>query len=209
MLTDIYTQILEGRPEAAGAGIRAALEQGLAPETILQEGMVSAMTEVGRLYEAGEYFIPEMLVAALAMKAGLAVLKPHLLEADLQPLGKVVVGTVHGDMHDIGKHLVAMMLECAGFEVVDLGVDVSPDRFVAAVRQHLPDLVAVSALLTTTMPGMADVIQALQQAGLRAQVKIMVGGAPVTEEFAHSIGADGYAPDASRAVALAKRLLEV
>ncbi len=158
------------------------------------------------LFEEGEYFVPEMLIAARAMKAGLAILKPMLVDSGVEPVGKVAVGTVKGDLHDIGKNLVAMMLEGAGFEIVDLGTDVTPEQFVAAVKDGV-DLVGLSALLTTTMPSMEATIKAIEAAGLRDQVKVMIGGAPVTAEYARQIGADGFAPDASQAVTLAKSLI--
>jgi 5-methyltetrahydrofolate--homocysteine methyltransferase len=180
----------------------------LDPGRILSEEMIAAMAEVGRLFEEGEYYVPEMLIAARAMQAGLAVLKPHLVNANIQPVGKVVAGTVKGDLHDIGKNLVCMMLEGSGFEIVDLGTDVAAERFVEAARQPGVKVVALSALLTTTMTQMQTTIQALEQAGVRQQVKVIVGGAPVTEAFARQVGADGYAPDASRAVSLARTLIE-
>ncbi len=204
----VYTAVLEGDASAAKAGVRAALAEGAPAETILKEGLIAAMGEVGRLFEANEYFVPEMLVAARAMQAGLALLKPYLAEAGAAPAGRVVIGTVKGDLHDIGKNLVAMMLEGSGFEVVDLGTDVSPERFVRAVVDNRPHVVGMSALLTTTMPSMGTTIKALQEAGLRDQVKVMIGGAPVTDAFAQQIGADGYSPDASSAVRLAKALTQ-
>jgi 5-methyltetrahydrofolate--homocysteine methyltransferase len=164
------------------------------------------MGEVGKLFEVGEYYVPEMLVAARAMKSGLAVIQPLLLDSGVEPVGRVVIGSVEGDLHDIGKSLVAMMLEGAGFEVNDLGVDVSPQGFIAAMKDA-PDIVALSALLTTTMSSMEAAIKAIHEAGLRGQVKIIVGGAPVTAEFASHIGADGYAPDAGQAAALARTLV--
>jgi 5-methyltetrahydrofolate--homocysteine methyltransferase len=170
--------------------------------------MVAAMAEVGRRFEIGEYYLPEMLVAARAMQAGLTVLKPHLREAKVQFAGRVAIGTVKGDLHDIGKNLVMMMLEGAGFEVVDLGTDVPPEAFVKAVEAGGVDLLALSALLSTTLPTMRATIEALKQAGLRDKVKVMVGGAPVTEAFSAQIEADGSAPDASRAVVLARSLLQ-
>ena len=165
------------------------------------------MAEVGRLFEENEYFVPEMLVSARAMQAGLGLLKPHLVAAGAEPIGKVIVGTVKGDLHDIGKNLVAMMLEGAGFEVVDLGTDVAPDKFVRGVVEHRPQVLGLSALLTTTMPAMALTIQALQAAGVRDQVKVIIGGAPVTQSFAQQIGADGLSQDASSAVRLTQSLL--
>jgi 5-methyltetrahydrofolate--homocysteine methyltransferase len=165
------------------------------------------MAKVGQFFEEGEYFVPEMLISARAMQAGLTLLKPALKSEDVKSSGKVVIGTVKGDLHDIGKNLVAMMMEGAGFEIVDLGTDASPEKFISAVREHNPQIVAMSALLTTTMPSMVTTIQALQDAGVRSQVKVMVGGAPVTEQYAQQIGADGFAIDASRAVTVAKSLV--
>jgi 5-methyltetrahydrofolate--homocysteine methyltransferase len=167
------------------------------------------MDEVGELYECGEYFVPEMLISVRAMKEALSLLKPRLQAAEVKPAGRVVAGTVKGDLHDIGKNLVCMMLEGAGFEIRDLGVDVAPERFVAAVREGGADLVALSALLSTTMPSMKATIEALREAGLREKVKVMVGGAPVSDKVAREYGADGYAQDASAAVALARNLAGV
>ena len=208
IIQKIFNAVMEGDAQAATAGVRAALDDGLEAGTILNEGMIAAMEKVGQLFEDGEYFVPEMLVSARAMQAGLAVLKPRLVEANVQARGKVVAGTVKGDLHDIGKNLVCMMLEGAGFEVIDLGVDVAPEKFVAAAQQHGANLVGLSALLTTTMSNMTTTVEAFKAAGLRDSVKIMVGGAPVTDEFARAIGADGHAPDASRAVSLARSLAE-
>ena len=205
-LKPIFDGILEGQTSGVVSAVQAALQQGIDPAVILNDGMVTAMAEVGRLFEEGEYFVPEMLIAARAMQAGLSVLKPRLAQENVQAAGKVVAGTVKGDLHDIGKNLVCMMLEGAAFEIIDLGSDVPPEKFVEAVRQSGANLVALSALLTTTMPNMQTTIEALKAAGLRDQVKVMVGGAPITETFARQIGADGYSPDASRAVALAKSL---
>jgi 5-methyltetrahydrofolate--homocysteine methyltransferase len=187
------------------AKVQAALESGIPPKTILDEGMIAAMSEVGRLFEAGEFYVPEMLISARAMQTGLNVLKPHLKEANVQTAGKIAIGTVKGDLHDIGKNLVAMMLEGAGFEILDLGADVSSEKFVAAADSV--DVIALSALLTTTMPGMKTVITSLQAAGKRDKVKVIVGGAPVTQAYAELIQADGYASNASRAVTLTKALL--
>ena len=206
-LDDLYEGILDGDMGATPDNVQAALDADLAPDVILNEGMISAMSEVGQLFEEGEYFVPEMLISARAMQAGLGVLKPHLVASGVDPLGKVVVGTVQGDMHDIGKNLVTMMLEGAGFEVVDLGVDVKPERFIEAIRENKPQVVAMSALLTTTMPKMGVTIDAMREAGVLENVKVMVGGAPVTAEFAEKIGANGYAPDASQAATLAKSFL--
>ena len=206
-LQKIYDSVLNGEMDEVAAFVQAALDAPIDPGVILNEGMISAMQEVGRLFEEGEYFVPEMLIAARAMQDGLALLKPHLVQADVQSAGKVVLGTVKGDLHDIGKNLVAMMLEGAAFEIVDLGTDVSPDKFVEAVKAHQPAVVGLSALLTTTMPNMKTTIEALKAAGLRDRVKVIIGGAPVTEAYARDIGADGFAPDASRAVTLTKSLV--
>ncbi|MGQ9491059.1 MAG: corrinoid protein [Anaerolineae bacterium] len=206
-LEAIFNAVLDGNAPATQAGVKAALAAGMAPEAILKEGLIAAMAEVGRLFEENEYFVPEMLVSARAMQSGLNLLKPYLAEAGAAPAGKVIIGTVKGDLHDIGKNLVAMMLEGAGFEVIDLGTDVSPDKFVKAVMEHKPQIVGMSALLTTTMPAMGSTVKALQEAGLRDQVKVIIGGAPVTDGFARQIGADGYGADASAAVRLAKTLI--
>ncbi len=209
VLEVIHGAVMEGDMSLAQEKVQEALDAGVAPADILQEGLVTAMAAVGKLFEEGEYFVPEMLIAARAMKAGLTLLKPHLVKANVQPIGKIAAGTVKGDLHDIGKNLVCMMLEGAGFEIVDLGVDVPAERFIAAVAEQNVDILAMSALLTTTMPNMKTNIEAIQQAGLRGKVKIMIGGAPITDAYAAEIGADGYAVDASRAVAKAKELMGV
>jgi 5-methyltetrahydrofolate--homocysteine methyltransferase len=205
-LKALYDAVMDGQRDVAKESVEKALTDGTDPGEIL-DAMVNAMGEVGQLFEEGEYFVPEMLIAARAMKTGMDILKPELVDADIQPAGKIVAGTVKGDLHDIGKNLVCMMLEGAGFQVVDLGSDVSPDAFVAAVNEHHPDFIAMSALLTTTMPNMQTTIEALKTAGVRDQVKVLIGGAPITDAYAEKIGADGYAPDASRAVKLAKALV--
>jgi len=206
-LEAVYQAVLEGdAPEAAGQ-VKAALDAGIPAGDILHKGCIAAMGEVGRLFEEGEMFVPEMLIAARAMQAAMNVLKPHLAEGEITSAGKIVLGTVAGDLHDIGKNLVGMMMEGAGFEIVDLGTDVSPAAFVNAVREHRPALLGMSALLTTTMPAMSATIEALTEAGLRDRVRVLVGGAPVTQAFAEKIGADGFAPDASSAARRAKALL--
>ena len=205
----IYDGVMEGNIAAVQGGVTTALESGLNPEAILNQGMISAMTEVGRLFEEGEYFVPEMLIAARAMQSGLSILRPALIKADFQPKGRVAIGTVKGDLHDIGKNLVGMMLEGAGYEIVDLGVDVTPEQFLGAVQNDNVNVVALSALLTTTMSNMKATIDALDAAGMRNQVKVIIGGAPVTQEFANQIGADGFAPDASQAVRLTETLMAV
>jgi len=205
-LQNIKQGILDGELGKVKESVQAALAAGISATDILQKGLIPAMDEVGRLFEEGEYFVPEMLIAARAMKAGLEIIKPKLVESGNEPIGKVAIGTVKGDLHDIGKNLVAMMLEGAGFEIIDLGTDVAPEKFVEAARSGA-NIIGLSALLTTTMPSMIVTIQALADAGLRDQVKIIVGGAPVTADYAKSIGADGFAPDASQAATLAKSLV--
>ncbi len=205
VLDNLQQRVIEGKITEVETLVKQAMDEGISPGEILNQGLIAAMTEVGRLFEANEFYVPEMLVSARAMKAGLELLRPSLAEADVQAVGKVVIGTVQGDLHDIGKNLVGMMLEGAGFEVIDLGVDVSPQKFVDALKEHRPNLVGFSALLTTTMPKMRANIEALMEAGLRDSVKIMVGGAPITDEFAREIGADIYAPDASSAASRARQ----
>lgn len=202
-LNKLYESILEGQAAETVENVQAALDAGIAAPVILNEGMIGAMTEVGRLFEEGDYFVPEMLISARAMKAGLALLRPYLVAEDVKPIGVVAIGTVKGDLHDIGKNLVAMMVEGAGFEINDLGTDVDPEAFVDAIREGA-SVIGLSALLTTTMPMMEKTIKVIADAGLRENAKIMVGGAPVTEDYAQRIGADGYAPDASQAARLAK-----
>ncbi len=205
-LKPIYAAILEGDMGGAKTGVQAALDAGEAAGHVLHTALIPAMGEVGRLFEEGEYFVPEMLIAARAMKAGLELLKPLLVDSGIEPVGKVAIGTVKGDLHDIGKNLVAMMLEGAGFEIMDLGTDVPPEKFVEAAQAGA-NVIGLSALLTTTMPSMETTIKAIEAAGLRQGVKIIIGGAPVTAEYAKQIGADGYAPDASQAATLAKQFV--
>lgn len=206
-LDRVYDAVLAGNRDEAVAATRAALDGAVPAASILNDGLITAMDEVGRRFEEGEYFVPEMLISARAMQTALNVLRPHLVASDVQPIGKMVVGTVKGDLHDIGKNLVAMMVEGAGFEIIDLGADVAPETFVSAVRDSGAQLVGLSALLTTTMPMMQSTIATLAEAGLRDQVKVIVGGAPVTAGFAEQIGADGFAENASRAATLAKSLV--
>ncbi|NLC43749.1 MAG: cobalamin-binding protein [Clostridiales bacterium] len=187
--------------------VQAAVDEGVDPVAILNESLIVGMGEIGVLFKNNEVYVPEVLIAARAMKAGMAIVKPLLVEKDVKAVGKVVIGTVKGDLHDIGKNLVGMMLEGAGFEVIDLGIDVSPEKFIDAIKGTQAEGVAMSALLTTTMPGMKDTIEAFKTAGIRDQVKIMIGGAPVTENYSDEIGADGYAPDAASAAELAKDLI--
>jgi len=202
----IAESIYSGDVEAVGELVQDLLDAGMAPGEVLSDALLVGMDKVGRDFKAGNLFVPEVLFAARAMQAGMDVLRPLLADGEIASSGKYVVGTVQGDLHDIGKNLVRMMLEGGGFEAIDLGVDVSPSAFVDAVREHKPDLVGISALLTTTMAQMKVTIEALEEAGLRDSVKIMVGGAPVTAEFAEQIGADGYAPDAASAVDIAREL---
>ncbi len=205
-LQEIYQNVVEGQAAEVEAGVKAAVAAGVSAEEILNTALVKAMDEVGRLFEEGDLFVPEMLIAARAMQAGLNYLKPLLMKADVKSAGKVAIGTVKGDLHDIGKNLVAMMLEGAGFEVQDLGVDVSPQAFVQAA-QNGAQLLGFSALLTTTMSNMEVTIQALKAAGLRDKVKVFIGGAPVTQDYANKIGADGFAADASSATRVARLLV--
>jgi 5-methyltetrahydrofolate--homocysteine methyltransferase len=188
-------QIQTGNAQETASLVRKYLEEGRDPEAILKQGMIPAMDVVGERFQKGEFFLPEMLIAARAMKEGLKVLKPRLVQVGAEPAGRVVLGTVQGDLHDIGKNLVAMTLEGAGFEVIDLGIDVPSDRIVAAVREHRPLAVGLSALLTTTMLIMRETVEALERAGLREGTRILIGGAPVTGPFAEEIGADFYGPD--------------
>jgi 5-methyltetrahydrofolate--homocysteine methyltransferase len=197
--------VIKGDQATAVSVTKAALAEGTAPKTILDEGLIAGMDVVGDRFKKNEIYIPEVLIAARAMKMAMEVLEPELVKAGVEPIGKLVIGTVQGDLHDIGKNLVAMMLKGAGFEVIDLGVDVSPEKFVEEAQKRSVQLVGMSALLTTTMPGMEKTIKALQAAGVPA--KVMVGGAPVTENFAQKIGAQGYAPDAASAVDTAKSLV--
>lgn len=206
VLKKLFDAVLDGDFEGVKTYLHAAVDAKLDPKTILNEGMIAAMREVGCRFEAGEYYVPEMLISARAMQAGMAILKPHLQQTDNKSTGKVLIGTVKGDLHDIGKNLVALMLEGAGFEIKDLGVDVPVEEFIRMVQEEKPDIVAMSALLTTTMPMMKQTIDAFEAAGLRDKVKFIVGGAPVTDTYAKLIGADGFSPDASGAVNVAKTL---
>jgi corrinoid protein of di/trimethylamine methyltransferase len=206
-LKKLYDAILTGDQKTAVAITEQALAEQIDPQVLINEAMIPAMNEAGAKFECEEYFVPELLLAARAMKSSLALLRPLLAARGAEPVGRAVIGTVKGDLHDIGKNLVASMLEGAGFEVIDLGADVAPDKFVAAVREKNPHLVCMSALLTVTMPAMRTTIQALREAGVRDKVKVMVGGAPVTPEYASEIGADGYADNASAAVKKARQLL--
>jgi corrinoid protein of di/trimethylamine methyltransferase len=204
---DLYDAILNGNAKQARAATQAAIAAGAAPMELIQGSMVPAMDEVGRLFEAEEFFVPELLLAGRAMKAAMELLKPLLSASGQKMTVRVVIGTVKGDLHDIGKNIVASMLEGGGFEVIDLGADVSPEAFIAAIEQHKPQVVCLSALLTVTMPAMKLTLDALKTSGLRSQVKVLIGGAPVTMEYAKEIGADGYSENASGAVGIVKTLL--
>jgi len=207
ILDKIASHLYDGEDDQVAELVRAALDQGMKPGEILSSGLIAGMDEVGKDFKAGDLFVPEVLIAARAMHAGMNVLRPLLAEGDVPSAGKYVIGTVAGDLHDIGKNLVKMMIEGAGFETIDLGTDVKPSVFVDAVREHQPSIVGMSALLTTTMVNMKATIEALEEAGLRDAVKIMVGGAPVTAAFAEEIGADAYAPDAASAVDAARDMV--
>jgi 5-methyltetrahydrofolate--homocysteine methyltransferase len=207
VLERLAAVILEGDMDASPDLVRKAVEEGISPSDILNKGMVLGMNEVGVRFRAGDMFVPEVLMSAEAMQTGLEILRPLLVESGAEMLGTVVMATVEGDLHDIGKNLVGMLCEGAGFEVIDLGFDVSADKIVEAVKEHRPAVVGLSALLTTTMRVMSYTIKALEEAGLRTQVKVMVGGAPVDEEFAMKIGADGYGSNAPAGADLAKRLV--
>lgn len=206
-LERLRTAIINGDAKGAGAAANEAIAAGVEPLELINGYMVPAMDEVGHRYECEEFFVPELLLSARAMKAALEPLRPLLSAAGAKPAGKVVIGTVKGDLHDIGKNLVASLLEGGGFEVIDLGADVAPQKFIDTVQSTGADIVALSALLTVTMPSIKTTIEALKQAGIRDRVKVMVGGAPVTQQFADQIGADGYSENASLAVAMARRLM--
>ncbi len=202
-----YTLLSQGKMDDVKKLTQEALDGGESPEAILKQGLIQAMEQIGIRFKNGDIYIPEVLIAARAMHAGMDVLKPILSKSNSPMAGKIVIGTVKGDLHDIGKNLVIMLLEGGGFEVVDLGIDVSAQKFIEAIRDHRPHVVGMSALLTTTMTEMKNIIQAIEWAGLRNQVKTIVGGAPLTEKFAKEIGADGYAPDAASAVDVVKSLV--
>ena len=209
ILDALYDHTVNGEPKPVVELTHEALERGMSPLTVLFDALIPALEEVGRLFEQGEYFVPEMLMSARAMQGAMEILKPLIAETGVKPVGVFVMGTVKGDIHDIGKNLVNIMLEGAGFEVIDLGVNVPPEKFVDAIREHQPQAVGMSAFLTTTMPMFKKNIEAIREAGLRDQVKILVGGAPVNQAYADHSGADGYARDASSAVRLTKQLLNI
>jgi len=207
LLDEMNISVIEGNPDKVKELVRQALDQKVEVKTILNDGLIAAMDVVGRRFESRELFIPEMLMAGEAMTRGLEVLRPLFKESGVKPQGIVVIGTVQGDNHSIGKSLVSMMMEGAGFKMIDLGVDVSPEQFVKSVKEEDAQLVGMSALLTTTMPSMKATIETLKEAGLLDKVKTLIGGAPVTQEYADKIGADGYAPDAITAVNKAREFL--
>ncbi len=206
-LQPLRDAILTGDARTARTTTETALAAGVEPMKLVNEYMVPAMDEVGRRFECNEYFVPELLLSARAMKSALELIRPLLVQSGIEPVGRVAIGTVKGDLHDIGKNLVAAMFEGGGFEVIDLGVNVPPERFVATIKEKNANIVAMSALLTTTMPSMKTTIDALKAAGVRDQVKVYVGGAPITQKFADDIGADGYSDNAVGAVALAKKAI--
>lgn len=206
-LETIYKNVIAGQAQEVEQGVQGALDQGIEADVILTESLIPAMGEVGKRFEEGEFFVPEMLISARAMKAGLAILKPYLVDSGVESAGIVAIGTVQGDLHDIGKNLVAVMLEGAGFEVRDLGVDVPPETFVDAANNGA-QVIGLSALLTTTMPKMVQTIQALREANVLNKVSVIIGGAPVTESYAQQIGADAFAPDASSATRVVRQLIE-
>ena len=203
----IYEAVLAGDANATTAAVNEALAEGLTADAILNDACIPAMDEVGALFEEGEKFVPEMLISARAMGAAMTILRPLLIEAGVETVGTVVIGTVHGDLHDIGKNLVGMMLEGAGFEVIDLGTDVPAQKFVDAVQEYNPDILGMSALLTTTTKSMPATLNALTEAGVRDSVKVIIGGAPITDEYAAKIGADGFAADAGSAARVARALI--
>jgi 5-methyltetrahydrofolate--homocysteine methyltransferase len=208
-LKEIREAIITGRPDDAKDLAQKALQGGGEADKILNETLIPAINEVGEKFGRNEIFFPEMLVSAMAMKEALSVLRPVLVDKGIRAIGRVVLGTVQGDLHDIGKNLVGMLLEGAGFEVIDLGIDIPKELFIKATREKNPQLLALSALLTTTMPRMKEVIDILEREGLREQVKVIIGGAPVTQQYADEIGADGYAPDAASAASKARGILEI
>ncbi len=208
-LNALAEAIINGKRTDAVELTQKLLDAGVSPKRVLDDGLVAGMSVVGERFKNGEYFVPEVLVAARAMKASMELLRPLLTASDVQPTGTVVIGTVRGDLHDIGKNLVAMMLEGAGFRVIDLGVDTPAEKFLSAAKENNAQIIGMSALLTTTMTYMPEVIRALETENMRHQVKVLIGGAPVTQEWANQIGADGYAPDAASAVDKAKELLGI
>jgi 5-methyltetrahydrofolate--homocysteine methyltransferase len=207
-MNEIAEALMKGKANDVKAMVQKALEEGAAPAAILNQGMLAGMSVIGERFKKNEVYVPEVLIAARAMKAGMSVLQPKLVAAGVKPIGTAVIGTVKGDLHDIGKNLVGMMLEGAGFKVVDQGIDVPPQKFIEGARASGATVIGVSALLTTTMTNMKDVVEAVKASDLAGKVKVMIGGAPVTQAFCDEIGANGYAPDAASAADLAKKLLK-
>ena len=206
-LKEIAENLIQGKADKVKELTQRSVDEGQDVSKILNEGLLAGMSVVGDKFKKNEFYVPEVLIAARAMKAGMEIIRPLLTKKGVKGAGKIILGTVRGDLHDIGKNLVGMMLEGAGFEITDLGVDVSPEKFVEAAREKGADIIGLSALLTTTMPGMKDVIEAIKSSDLKGKVKVMIGGAPVTQDYADEIGADGYAPDAASAVDKAKQLI--
>jgi len=204
---DLAQNVIEGAESEVRKQVEALLAQGVDPKEIINLGLIAGMGVVGTRFKAGDMYVPEVLMSARAMSAGIEIVRPLIAETDMPSFGKVLLGTVKGDLHDIGKNLVGMLLESSGFTVINLGVDISPEQFVQAVKEHNPDIVALSALLTTTMTAMKETIEILEEEGLKDKLKIIVGGTPVSQEFANEIGADGYAPDAGSAADLCKKML--
>jgi 5-methyltetrahydrofolate--homocysteine methyltransferase len=207
-LQQLYDAVLTGQAPKAKSVTEEAIAEGIDPQELVNKFMIPAMDEVGRRFENNEYFVPELLIAARAMKEALKIIKPLLAQSGAEPVGTVAIGTVAGDLHDIGKNLVAALLEGGGFEVIDLGVDVAPEKFIAAVKEKKANIVALSALLTTTMPSMKTTIEKMKEAGIRDQAKVMIGGAPITQQYADEIGADGFSDNASAAVTKARELVK-
>lgn len=207
IVNEVYSAVIDGNASEVKVKVQTALDNGIKAETVLNSGLIAAMKEVGQLFEDGEYFVPEMLISARAMQSGMAILRPILVAQDIKPIGKVVIGTVKGDLHEIGKNLVSMMLEGSGFQIIDLGTDASPEKFLEAVNTHKPNIVGMSALLTTTMVNMEKTLQLLEANGFRKGLKVIIGGAPISQKYADEIGADGYAADASQAVVIARQLV--
>lgn len=209
LIQEIYSAVVNGNASIVKEKIQTALDNGAAVEDLLNNGLIAAMKEVGQLFEKGEYYVPEMLISARAMQSGMAILRPIMISHDIKPIGKAVIGTVKGDLHEIGKNLVGTMLEGAGFQIIDLGTDVDPEKFLKAINTHHPDIVGMSALLTTTMVNIEKVLRYFEENGVRNGIKVIIGGAPVTQDYADEIGADGFALDASQAADVAKQLLGI
>ncbi|CAA7600601.1 Methyltransferase cognate corrinoid protein [Acididesulfobacillus acetoxydans] len=206
-LEDLAQSVIVGQEDRVKQLTQQAIDSGADPVEIINQGLIPGMNVVGARFKVGQMFVPEVLMSARAMNGGMELVKPLLLDEELPTAGKVVLGTVKGDLHDIGKNLVGMMLESAGFTVVNLGVDAGPDKFLQAIKEHKPGIIGLSALLTTTMLSMKDTIEVLKEEGLRDKVKVIIGGAPISQDFADEIGADGFAPDAASATDLCKKLL--